>query len=187
MNPRRRCRGARPAIAVLLASLALAAGASGPASGAESVAESAADPGGTEADTRQALRLVEYEALLGEPLGLTDALCIDDQLERRWPQADTPSRPQWERMQEQARQAREQCASPAAAGEGNPDRAAGTIRRAMALQVERQRALAALQARLRGCLAAAPDSAECRALRRLEAMSPAQRARVQAAYEQGRR
>jgi len=182
MIPRRR-RGARPALAFLLASLALAAAASG----AASAAESAADQGGTEVDTRQALRLVEYEALLGEPLGLADALCIDDQLARRWPQADTPSRPQWERMQEQARQAREQCASPAGGGDGNPDRAAGTIRRAMALQVERQRALGALQARLRACLAAAPDGAECRALRRLEALSPAQRARVQAAYEQGRR
>lgn len=183
MIPRRR-RGARPALALALASLALAAAASGPATGV--------DPAGTEAGDadaalRQALRLVEYEALLGEALGLADALCIDDQLAPRWPQADTPSRPQWERMQEQARQARERCAAPAAGGDGSPDRAAGTLRRAMALQVERQRALAALQARLRACLAAAIDSAECRALRRLEALSPAQRARAQAAYEQGRR
>jgi len=178
MSPRRR-RGARPAIAFLMASLALAAAASG--------AGPVADPGGTEADTAQALRLLEYEALLGESLGLADALCIDGQLARRWPQADTPSRPQWERMQDQARQAREQCASPAAGDDANPDRAAGTLRRAMALQVERQRALAALQARLRACLAAAIDSTECRALRRLEALGPAQRARVQAAYEQGRR
>lgn len=162
-----------------MASLALAAAASS--------AGPVADPGGTEVDTRQALRLVEYEALLGEPLGLADALCIDDHLARRWLQADTPSRPQWERMQDQARQAREQCASPAAAGDASPDRAAGTIRRAMALQVERQRALAALQARLRACLTAAPDSAECLALRRLVALGPAQRARMQAAYEQGRR
>lgn len=182
MTPRRR-RGARPALALALASLALAAAASGAASGPASNQE-AAD---TEADIRQALRLLEYEALLGEALGLADALCIDDALARRWPQADMPSRPQWEGMQEQARQAREQCVAPAGGADGSPDRAAGTLRRAMALQVERQRALAALQARLRACLAAAIDSAECRALRRLDTLSPAQRARVQAAYEQGRR
>lgn len=144
-------------------------------------------------DGALALRLIEYEALLGAPLGLDAALCIDGALGRRWPRAQQPAPQQWQRMQEQARQALQACI--ASAGD-DAVRAAGAIRRAMEMQVERQRALAQRQERLRACLAAAPSSepifasaapAACRALQLDAGLTPAQRARLERAIEQGRR
>ena len=132
----------------------------------------------SDADAGMARRLGEYEALLGEPLSQEDALCLDALLADRWPQADLPSDRQWQRMQAQARQAMESCI---AAGAGDQPRAAAALRRAMALQVERQRALAALRARMRACLAQAPGNAACDALRREGALTPEQERRLRAA------
>lgn len=140
-------------------------------------------------EQRQAVRLVEFESLLAEVLPLEVGLCLDDLLEPSWPEADAPSPRQWQRMLAQARQAREQCAAPPVAGPDEPTRAAGTVRRAMALQVARQQALAELIARVRACAAlppAEPLPAGCRALRRPDAIAPAHWARLVHALELGR-
>lgn len=133
-------------------------------------------------DAGLARRLGEYEALLGEPLSQEDALCLDALLADRWPQAALPSERQWQRMQAQARQAIESCI---ASGAGDQPRAAAALRRAMALQVERQRALAALRTRVRACLAQAPGNAACDALRREGALTPEQERRLRAAAGKG--
>lgn len=136
----------------------------------------------TDADAGMARRLGEYEALLGEPLAQEDALCLDALLADRWPEAALPSDRQWQRMLAQARQAMESCIASSAADQ---PRAAAALRRAMALQVERQRALAALRARMRACLAQAPGNAACDALRREGALTPEQERRLRAAAGKG--
>lgn len=135
-----------------------------------------------DSDAGMARRLGEYEALLGEPLSQENALCLDALLADRWPLAALPSDRQWQAMLALARQAMEGCIASSA---GDQPRAAAAIRRAMALQVERQRALAAMRARLRACLAQAPGNAACDALRRDGALAPDQERRLRAAAGKG--
>lgn len=156
---------------------------------ATAVPAAAADPVPADlapAERAQAARLLEYEGLLGEPIAAEIALCIDDQLAGRWPRADEPSPRQWQRMQDQARQAHEQCVGPVS----ETDRAAGVIRRAMAMQVARQQAMAAYIGQLRACAAVPPSkspAAACQALRRPGAPTTAGLARIAHAHELGRR
>lgn len=160
----------RLVLAALSIPIALASGACG---AAQAMSES---------DAGMARRLGEYEALLGEPLSQENALCLDAMLADRWPLAALLSDRQWQAMLAQARHAMESCIM---AGAGDQPRAAAAIRRAMALQVERQRALAAMQARLRACLAQAPGNAACEALRRDGVLTPEQERRLRAAVGKG--
>jgi uncharacterized membrane protein len=136
------------------------------------------------AQRQQAMRLLEYESLLGSPLPAGSALCMDDLLASRWPRADQPSPQQWRHMLSQAREAQEQCAAPPA----ETSRAAKAIRQAMEKQVAHQRALETHLAQLRMCAAlpaSAPVPAPCQALRHPEVTPPAQWERIARAIKLG--
>lgn len=139
----------------------------------------------------QAARVLEYEGLLGEPVPFDTAMCIDGLLAARWPKVDEPSPRQWQRMLDQARRAREQCAGPTS----DTDRGSGVIRRAMALQVARQREMAGQLAQWRACAersASGPASAStnpaaaCQTEQRPGALSLAQWTRIVHALLLGR-
>lgn len=122
----------------------------------------------TSDDDARLVRMAEYEGLLAQPLSLATSLCMDDQLRDRWPRGADPSPPQWQAMLDQAARAHERCAS---ADDGTA-RAAKTIRRAMALQVERQKAFEERRSRLRACAAAGGPSASAQACERRETDGP---------------
>ncbi|MYN05750.1 hypothetical protein [Pseudoduganella aquatica] len=136
------------------------------------------------AQRQQAMRLLEYESLLGSTLPFDTASCMDDLLANRWPRADQPSPQQWRHMLSQARQAQEQCVTSPA----ETSRAAKAIRQAMEKQVAHQRALEARLAQLRTCAGlppSAPVPASCQALRRPEVTPPAQWERIARAIKMG--
>lgn len=147
-----------------------------------SATASAASGSVSDAEASMVRRIGEYEALLGQALAQQDALCLDGLLAHRWLATPLPSERQWQGLLAQARQALETCI---ATGALDRPRAAAAIRRAMALQVERQRALAALQARLRACLAQAQNGADCDALRREGVLTPEQERRLRLAGAKG--
>jgi hypothetical protein len=136
-------------------------------------------------DEQLSVRLVEYEALLGEPLPFDLGMCIDTHLAPGWPAPESPQTIKWPRLLDLVNGAREECASSA----GAPKRAVRTIVRAMTLQVERQKAIDARRAELRACLVPVTSDkpAPCRAPDGGGLVTPAQLARLAHAAAIGRR